>query len=141
MMVTGVLLLLIGAVAVTHLWTKDRERASCEVRLAQVMEAATQNVNRVWEQLGSDPRTLRYEIKVVDWGPDFTGEGGVLPRWRWVVLDADREVREAFQQDTGGIGGDDAPFMIGNSPTQREAWLAALSWIEHQENPVLAVRP
>lgn len=123
----------------THLWTRDRMEDFYERRLVLEREEAAKNVNRVWEQLGTDPRTLRYEIKVVDWGPDFTGEDGVLPRWRWVVLDADREVREVLQQDTGGIGGDDAPFMIGNSPSQREAWLAALSWIERQENPVLVV--
>lgn len=79
----------------------------------------------------------RYSIKVIDWGPEFTGLDGTLHRYRWLVEDADKETKD---RDSGEeIVGVTVPFMIGNEPTRLGAWLAALGWIEKQEHPMLVV--
>jgi hypothetical protein len=79
----------------------------------------------------------RYEISIVDWGADFTGEDGVLPRWRWMVWDADRELKKVFENDLGlrqvGI---DTPFMLGNEPTYRAAFEASMIFIETHKYPL-----
>lgn len=80
-------------------------------------------------------RPLRYEIRVADWGPDFTGEGDTLPRWRWAIVDADLDIKEYFRVEHKA----DTPFMLGNAPTAREAYLDALAWIERQGAPMLVV--
>lgn len=80
----------------------------------------------------------RYEVRLADWGPDFTGEDGTLPRWRWVVLDADREVK-ALLGTTPETGTEAAPFMLGNAPTPLAAMAQAMRWIEAQGVPQMRV--
>jgi len=81
----------------------------------------------------------RYEVVLADWGPDFTDNGkDGLPRWRWEVLDADRAVKAALGRPVE-IGSDEVPFILGNEPHPDSALLAAVEWIEQQENPRLSV--
>ena len=67
---------------------------------------------------------------VIDWGPDFDAEESPLPRWRWVVSDADQALRRIV-----GIEAEDTPnyLMLGNERSYREAWMAALAWVEQQQ--------
>ncbi len=81
---------------------------------------------------------LRYEVVLADWGSDFTGEADVLPRWRWVVLDADRALRHTLGFPAE-IGTEDAPFMLGNATTSEEALLEAARWAETQQHPLRVV--
>lgn len=82
----------------------------------------------------------RYEVVLADWGPDFTGEGDTLPRWRWAVLDADRAVKHALGLlSAGDMGTEEMPFMLGNEGSAEMALAAAFGWVEERENPVLSV--
>lgn len=54
-----------------------------------------------------------YVCTLTDWGPDFTGEGEVLARWRWVLT----------RFETG------AHMMVGNCMTKEEAEHAAAQWL------------
>lgn len=85
-----------------------------------------------------DSHQNRYEIKVADWGPDFTGKGDILPRWRWSVVDADYALRVAFDPGGGPYEGPRV-HMIGNAPSKPEAYLAAMAWIEKQVHPLVVV--
>lgn len=77
----------------------------------------------------------RYLLRLADWGPDFTGEHGTLHRFRWVVEDADAEVREIladgdWDDEVGPV------LMVGNAPSAMEAAFEALGWIERQRHPL-----
>ena len=54
-------------------------------------------------------------LEITDWGPDFTGKDGTLPRWRWVMFN-----------DFGGI--EHRVLMLGNAPTMEAAQSAAEGW-------------
>lgn len=83
---------------------------------------------------------MRYEIEVSDWGPDFDGKDGNLDRWRWAVLDADRDTKVTLgMYPTEDVVGCDVPFMVGNQPTLSGAWIAGLTWVEGQRKPALSV--
>lgn len=76
-----------------------------------------------------------YEVMINDWGPEFTGENGTLPRWRWVVVDPMREAKILL-----GVPQSDATYlMLGNAETNIGALVAAQQWIEQQRHPVRIV--
>jgi hypothetical protein len=82
----------------------------------------------------------RFEIRISDWGPDFTGEDDILPRWRWIVRDAEIEFkRRGLDPNLKGPVYEDGVHMIGNSPTKLEAYVAAVQWIEAQQHPAVVV--
>lgn len=66
-------------------------------------------------------------LKIVDWGPDFTGQGDVLHRYRWTLWHRDVAI------DSKEL------LMLGNSPSYAEAVMDAFSWIEQQANPGVEV--
>lgn len=85
---------------------------------------------------------LRYEVVLDDWGPDFTGEGGSLPRWRWIVLDADRDLRQILGETSeDSMGTDEHPFMLGNENSAMLALFSALEWVENERHPMHAISP
>lgn len=57
---------------------------------------------------------VKFEATIVDWGPNFTGDGDTLPRWRWTVTDQEREV----------------VVMLGNTTTVGEAISTITEWME-----------
>lgn len=89
----------------------------------------------------------RYQISVTDWGPDFTGEDGTLPRWRWVVQKADAHMEAVLNGDyhldeaTGVMRPmfESSVLMLGNEPHPDSAVLAALEWVEQQQSSVYFV--
>jgi hypothetical protein len=81
---------------------------------------------------------VRYEVLLADWGPDFTGYDGILPRWRWSVVDADRALRTALGAPPE-IGTEEVPFMLGNAFFVADAMLAATMWIEEHQHPIQQV--
>lgn len=81
------------------------------------------------------PEHTRYEIVVKDWGPDFTGEDGTLPRWRWVVRDADYDLKNALGLPLPEVDF----FMVGNEATASGAWIVAFSWVERHAHPATVV--
>jgi hypothetical protein len=89
------------------------------------------------------PDVPRYEITVTDWGPDFTGVSGVLPRWRWTVFNADWRVIEEKRSDRTEpqVGHPSTPYMLGNDGTAADAWMSALKWIEEQNHPYVVFTP
>lgn len=85
----------------------------------------------------SHPDSPRYEVRLSDWGPEFTGADGALPRWRWTVVDADRDLRIALGLKTeGDLGTTKTPYMLGNEHTALDAVLAAMQWMESNAHPL-----
>lgn len=86
------------------------------------------------------PASPRYEVRLADWGPDFTGYDGTLPRWRWSVVDADLALRDALgtlaEDEVGTV---ETPHMLGNDFSAGGALMAAVRWIEERQNPPLSV--
>ena len=82
------------------------------------------------------PDHPRYQIEVVDWGEDFIGGHDTLPRYRWVVSDADQVLKRTLGEES-----DDTPnyLMLGNEPTRDQAWWRALAWVEQHEHTVVVV--
>ena len=78
------------------------------------------------------------EVHVVDWGPDFTGEDGVLGRWRWSIWEQNRAEQEAEV-----VIGQTHPYFLGNEKTSAAAERAARAWIMKNLDPadVLFVHP
>lgn len=66
-------------------------------------------------------------LKVSDWGEDFTGEGDVLPRYRWVVTTFNVMLEH------------EETLMIGNEVSYPLAVHKAMMWIEDHQNPVQVV--
>ena len=82
------------------------------------------------------PSTMRYEISLADWGPDFTGEDDILPRWRWVIYDADFDLKQAFENPPHL---DKEPLMLGNATTQMAALFDAMDWVDKRKHPLVSV--
>lgn len=80
----------------------------------------------------------RYEVMLADWGPDFTGEGDILPRWRWSVVDADRAIKAGLGLPVE-VGSEEVPFILGNEVSAEMALIAAFEWVEEREHPMLSV--
>ena len=82
------------------------------------------------------PDQMRYEIQLADWGPDFTGEGDTLPRWRWVIVDADHDLKQVFETPPHT---DAEPLMLGNENTALLAMFSALEFIDKDKHPSVSV--
>lgn len=145
------------SVFVTVMWLRtDNQRRNLETTViaqAKGMDDLTdecaQSTVRLRNARNLIPDTLRYQISVTDWGPDFTGEDGTLPRWRWVVRNADAALKAAvngtyeLDPDTGQMVPPEADdvLMLGNAREMDDAVFAAFAWIEQQETPVHLVWP
>lgn len=126
-----------------------RERAAMVEREVTLTERAADKQARFTDLHSEVLQTLigedgklhtRYEIRLADWGPDFTGVDGVLPRWRWVVLDADRRLKAALGVECQiERGTEEMPFMLGNAPTAATAVVQAMRHVEISEHPVSVV--
>lgn len=84
-------------------------------------------------------REDRYSIEIEDWGPDFTGLDGTLPRYRWVVWDADREVKQALREYHAAEVGITMPYMLGNAPSRAQALMQALAFVEQRQHPAMVL--
>lgn len=76
---------------------------------------------------GADGRP-RYLVELLDQrGPGVAAEMG----WRWIVWDADRDLRvEAHpDEDPEGQAGVEVPHMLGNQVTRIAALVAAADWV------------
>lgn len=140
------------SVFVTVMWLRtDKQRRNLETTViaqAKGMDDLTdecaQSTVRLRNARNLIPDTPRYQISITDWGPDFTGEDGTLPRWRWVIRNADAALKAAvngtyeLDEETGQMVPPEADdvLMLGNAPEQDEAMFDALAWIEHQETPM-----
>ncbi len=93
--------------------------------------ALRSRVRRAIESYGD-----RYTIEVNDWGPTFTGLDGTLPRYRWVVSEADFALRDLPDMPTIR---EKIHYMVGNAATKQQAFLDAATWIEQHLNPAILV--
>jgi hypothetical protein len=104
---------------------------------------STDGILRHREDVIDDIRVLvfgeedRYSIEIEDWGPDFTGLDDTLPRWRWLVWDADREVKQALRTFDSDEAGVTVPYMLGNAPTRAQALTQALAFVERRQHPAM----
>lgn len=140
------------SVFVTVMWLRtDSQRRNLETTVIaqakgmdELVDECAQSTVRLSNARNLIPDTLRYQISVTDWGPDFTGEDGTLPRWRWVVRNADAALKAAvngtyeLDPDTGQMVPPEADdvLMLGNTREMDDAMFAALEWIEEQGTPV-----
>lgn len=63
--------------------------------------------------LSDEGEVFDFEIRISDWGEEFTGENGTLHRWRWSIWPK---------------GGSD-PVWLGNAATQFAATQQGCHWI------------
>lgn len=126
----AVALLALWAISqVIRLWVSDRRITVLErERNLLFLEARISSIQ------GALAAKQRYEVTVTDWGPDFTGFDGTLPRWRWVITDADHSVKHTL---SGSLGTPNPPLMLGNAFTASEAHLAAMAWVERERHPLI----
>lgn len=89
-----------------------------------------------WERIvemikrGVEARS-RYCVEVSDWGPEYTGADGTLPRFRWVVRDPFYHLKPIL-----GIEQPQNDYlMLGNAHTIPEALHSAHRWIERARDP------
>lgn len=133
-----VIVVLVAATFIT-LWYFERKRAraaEAEIKpLSRELVRQTALVQQVVEVAGD---RQRYQIEVSDWGEDFTGEDGALHRFRWVVSDADRDIRKAVTRSSEEAN-EPTYLMLGNEPTSMEAWSKAMAWVEQQQYPPVIV--
>lgn len=81
-----------------------------------------------------DTAVIPLEVTLTDWGPEYTGEEDVLPRWRWCVYDEGHEFRrnaldEEDPDREHDLPGVDIPYFLGNAPTDDQAIEQANAWI------------
>jgi hypothetical protein len=119
-----------------RLWTKRRAAmVAREMYWMQKVDDATRTLMDFNAEVKAClPDSTRYEVRLADWGPDFTGFDGILPRWRWAVVDADIALRTALGLPIE-VGTEELPLMLGNAFTAEEALVAAVRWIETQQHP------
>lgn len=139
---TVLLFLTVLGLLMAAFWWQGHEKGKASAKAKMASEVQTQtDLSAVSEQsrlaMLSTHLPARYEIRIADWGPDFTGKNDTLHRWRWAVIDANHIVRV-------NLGVDDPMseaevYMLGNAPTKHEAFLAALGWVEQQKHPVVVV--
>lgn len=139
-------LLLVGALLtyVFVMWLRaDSQRRRLETTVLGMAKSVAEAESRLVNARGCLTSRPRYEIAITDWGPDFTGEDGTLPRWRWVVRKADDAMEKAlngtYEWDPATMRMEppeaDDVLMLGNVSEQDEAMFAALAWIEERANP------
>lgn len=147
MSTTEIVFLAVLLIVVAFLLLRARQRSvAAQVAKDQYWQQQVDDQTAKFEDLWNSvskvalaPWGRRYEVRLADWGPDFTGYDGELPRWRWTIVDAEQPYRVALGAQAMDIGTNEIPFMLGNAFTPLDAMRDALKWIEEHESPPYSV--